>query len=213
MRRLTVDPDNPQPAVVEEAVGVLRAGGVIAYPTETLYGLGADARNPDAVSRVFRIKGRAEGRALPVIIGEVGMLGEVAAHVPPAALELAKAFWPGPLTLVLPAADLPSALLGGGDTVAVRVSGSLLCRKLSLQFGGPITATSANLSEGPELRDAEQVVQVLGERVDLILDAGPAPLDRPSTIVDCTGPRLRILREGAISRTELTSRLPELDWA
>jgi L-threonylcarbamoyladenylate synthase len=213
VRRLVVSEASALPEAIVPAVEVLRAGGVIAYPTETLYGLGADALNPDAVLRVYEIKGRHSRQALPVIVADREMLAQVASRIPPAAIRLAETFWPGPLTLVLPARrDLPAALLGGGDTIAVRVSGSLLCCELSRMLGRPVTATSANLSGEPDLRTAEEIEQVLGDRVDLILDAGPARGTRPSTVVDCSGEKLRILRVGVIPPEELKERVPDLDW-
>ncbi len=213
-KRLQITHDDPDPELVEAAVRVLREGGVIVYPTETLYGLGADALREPAVRRVFEIKGRPARQPIPIIIAEEGMLDRVAASVPDVARELAAVFWPGPLTLVLRARpELPRVLLGGGDTVGVRVSGSRLCRELSRLLDGPITATSANVSGGSDLRTAEEVAKVLGDKVDLILDAGPARTDRPSTIVDCTGRVPRVLREGAIPTEKLKRRIPDLGWS
>ncbi|NOZ56082.1 MAG: threonylcarbamoyl-AMP synthase [Calditrichaeota bacterium] len=213
MRKLkTPQWERPDPGVVREAAAVLRSGGVIVYPTETLYGLGADARNPEAVHRVFEIKQRPPDRAVTVILGGEDMLGQVVSAVPELARKLAEVFWPGPLTLVLPARrDLPDLLLAGGSTIGVRVPGDYLCRALSRELGGPITATSANISGGPDLINPEEIERVLGDRVDLLIDAGPARSRVPSTVALVTDTGVRILREGRITAEELRKVVPELE--
>ncbi len=204
--------ERPDTGVVQEAAAVLRSGGVIVYPTETLYGLGADARNPEAVRRVFEIKKRPPDRAVTVILGSEDMLDEVVSSVPELARELTDVFWPGPLTLVLPArSDLPTLLLAGGTTIGVRVPGDYLCRALSKELGGPITATSANISGGPDLIDPGDIERVLGEEVDLLIDAGPARSRVPSTVALVTDRSVRVLREGRIRVEELRKVVPELE--
>ncbi len=204
--------ERPDTGVVQEAAAVLRSGGVIVYPTETLYGLGADARNPEAVRRVFEIKKRPPDRAVTVILGSEDMLDEVVSSVPELARELTDVFWPGPLTLVLPArSDLPKLLLAGGTTIGVRVPGDYLCRALSKELGGPITATSANISGGPDLIDPGDIERVLGEEVDLLIDAGPARSRVPSTVALVTDRSVRVLREGRIRVEELRKVVPELE--
>ena len=204
--------ERPDTGVVQEAAAVLRSGGVIVYPTETLYGLGADARNPEAVRRVFEIKKRPPDRAVTVILGSEDMLDEVVSSVPELARELTDVFWPGPLTLVLPArSDLPKLLLAGGTTIGVRVPGDYLCRALSKELGGPITATSANISGGPDLIDPGDIERVLGEEVDLLIDAGPARSRVPSTVALVKDRSVRVLREGRIRVEELRKVVPELE--
>jgi len=204
--------ERPDTGVVQEAAAVLRSGGVIVYPTETLYGLGADARNPEAVRRVFEIKKRPPDRAVTVILGSEDMLDEVVSSVPELARELTDVFWPGPLTLVLPArSDLPKLLLAGGTTIGVRVPGDYLCRALSKELGGPITATSANISGGPDLIDPGDIERVLGGEVDLLIDAGPARSRVPSTVALVTDRSVRVLREGRIRVEELRKVVPELE--
>ena len=204
--------ERPSPGVVQEAAEVLRAGGVIVYPTETLYGLGADALNPEAVRRVFEIKKRPPDRAVTVILGSESMLDQVVSSVPPVARRLMDVFWPGPLTLVLPAREgLPELLLAGGSTIGVRVPGDFLCRALASKLGRPITATSANISGEPDLFHPEDLERVLGQQVDLLIDAGPARSRVPSTVVLVTEAGGRVLREGRISAEELRKVVPELE--
>jgi L-threonylcarbamoyladenylate synthase len=198
MERLTINLAHPEEAGLARAVERLRAGGVIAFPTETLYGLGVDIRRSAALLRLYEIKGRPAEKAVAVVASDRGMLDEWV-QVSERAEALIAACWPGPLTLVLPAKPpVPSALLGGGAGLGVRVPGLPLARELCRRLGAPITATSANPSSGPEPRTAEQVAQALGSGLDLLLDAGPLPEGKASTVVDLCGPRPRLLREGAI---------------
>ena len=182
---------------------LLRAGGVIAYPTDTLYGLGASVFDSEAVGRVFAIKGRATGQGLPVLVDGLERLEQVADELPAAALELARKFWPGPLTLVLPRhPGLPEAVTGG-DTVAVRQPAHPSPLALIAACGSPITGTSANRSGGPDPATAAAVIGQLGASVDLVLDGGPASLGAPSTVLDVTVMPARLLRAGALPVEEL----------
>ena len=193
---------------VEEAVAWLRRGGVVAYPTDTLYGLGADVFSPRAVARVFQVKGRPEGMALPVLLADPADLEGVAAQVPEAARRLARRLWPGPLTLVVRRHPrVPAAVTGGRDTVAVRVPDHPVPRALCRRLGSPITGTSANRSGGPDPVTAEDVRRQLGDVVDYIIDGGPAPAGRPSTIVDVSGAAPRVLRLGAAPLAALEEAL------
>lgn len=183
-----------------EAANRLGTGQVLAFPTDTLYGLAADPRNPSAVGRLYRIKGRAVDEAVPLIAADVGQLDACRAVLPPIARSLIEHFWPGPLTLVVPAWDgLCPALLGGRNTVAVRVPDHDVARAIARAFGYPITSTSANRSGQPGTADPGEVRRVLGTQLDGLIDAGPSPGGRPSTIVDATGPALRLLRAGAVA--------------
>lgn len=189
---------------VEAAVSVLRRDGVVAYPTDTLYGLGANAFSTRAVERVFRIKGRRHDLALPLLLSDASELERVAVNVPPLAHSLAGRFWPGPLTLVLRrAAVVPGIVTGGRDSVAVRVPDHPVPRELVRRLGAPITGTSANPSGGADPRTADDVRRVLGALVDFIIDAGPAPIGSPSTVLDLTGAEPRVLRSGALDLTEV----------
>jgi len=182
----------------ERLGAVLRGGGVVAYPTETFYGLGALARDPAALERLARAKGRPEGKPLPLVAADAGMVQEVA-ELEGLARRLADRFWPGPLTLVLPARPgLPDAITGGSGTVGIRVPGSEVARALCRAAGGPIVSTSANPSGGAPPVDVARLDAGLAARLDGILDAGPAPGGLPSTVVSAAGDRLKLLRDGAI---------------
>jgi L-threonylcarbamoyladenylate synthase len=194
-----IDPVHPDPALMARAAALLRAGELIAYPTETFYGLGADPRNPEAVEKVFDAKGRPERMALPLIAAEEGSILLCVRDFPAQARRLAAAFWPGALTLVLTASpDLPPRLLGGGHTVGVRISSHPVAASLARASGGPIVATSANLSGGPAPSTAAEVRQVLGESAALILDGGSTRGGSASTVLDMTVDPPRLVRSGAV---------------
>ena len=185
---------------IESAVEVLRRGGLVAYPTDTLYGLGADALNETAVERVFETKGRPQGMPLPLLIGEREQLSMITETVPEAAWKFAEAFWPGGLTLVLPVGlDVPALVTARGWKVAVRLPDHPIPRELSRRLGRPITGTSANRSGGPEPTTADEVRRQLSSSVDIVLKGGPAPIGRSSTVLDITGNQPRVLRQGAVS--------------
>ena len=195
-------------AGIARAADLVRAGGAIVYPTETVYGIGADPFSPQALDRVFAIKGRDRQKAIIILIRGAKDLASVVSDIPPAAGGLMQAFWPGPLTLVFRAhPKLPAALLGGGNTVAVRVSPSPFVRALLSCIGGPITSTSANPSAAPSARSAAEAAVSLGSLVDLILDGGPAEDNRPSTVVDISSGEIKILRPGRISEQEIRRAL------
>jgi L-threonylcarbamoyladenylate synthase len=207
MERWPINLARPEEASLARAVEQLRDGNLIAFPTETLYGLGADIRRSAALKRVFELKGRPAHQAVSVVVSDRGMLAAWV-EVPARAEALIAACWPGPLTLVLPAKPAVSAaLLAGGAGLGVRVPGQEVARELCRRLGAPITATSANRSGGPEPRSAEQVAMALGSGLDLLLDAGALPEGRASTVVDLCGPRPRLLREGAIARAVLAPYL------
>ena len=183
----------------ERACEVLQGGGVIVVPTETVYGLGADAFNPSAVRRVYAIKGRDFAKPLSLLVSDERMLREVVAAVPDVAKTLMRRFWPGPLTLVFKASDaVPREALGGGETVAVRLSSSPVVRRLLDLYGRPLTATSANRSGCGSARSAQEAMAQVGEEVDLIFDGGPSGNEAPSTVVDVSGGEARTLRQGGL---------------
>jgi L-threonylcarbamoyladenylate synthase len=193
-----------------EAIAVLRGGGLIAYPSDTVYGLGAAASDERAVGRAFGVKGRLSGKALSLLLADIDDMPPLCAEVPPAAKLLAERFWPGPLTLVLRRSPaFHSAALGGGDNVALRVPDHLFLRELIRGLGEPITGTSANRSGRPSCRTAREVQRQLGSAVDLIIDGGPSREGPESTVIDITHDHPRMLREGAISRSEV-ERVVEL---
>jgi L-threonylcarbamoyladenylate synthase len=197
-------------AEVLRAAAVLRTGGLVAFPTETVYGLGADAFNPRAVARVFAVKRRPTEHPLIVHAETADALNELAVDVPASAVLLAKSFWPGPLTLVLARNPrLPAAVTGGQDTVAVRVPAHPLALDLLRAFGGAIAAPSANRFGGVSPTTAAHVRDDLGEDVDDVLDGGPCQVGLESTIVDLTGASPRLLRLGAVSEETLGEALGE----
>jgi len=184
--------------LVARAVDVLRDRGVVAYPTDTFYGLAVDPRSPEATAKLFRVKRRSPSTAIPLIAASIDQVERVAT-CSPAEMRLAERFWPGPLTLVMPARPgLASVILAGGTTVAVRVPAHPIARALASEFGFCITSTSANESGEPPAVSADDVVSAVGERIDLLLDAGPTPGGPPSTVVEMTADGPRLIRAGAV---------------
>ncbi len=188
--------------VLLKAVDVLKSGGIIAYPTETFYGLGVKFDLEGPLERLYAIKQRPQAKAMPLIIGNSGLLPSVTDSISIAAKSLMNRFWPGPLTLIFPAKEnLSQFITAGTGKVAVRVPGESFALALAEITGFPITATSANPSGLPPANDAETVMHYFGADVDLIINAGPTPGGIPSTIVDTTGDTIEIVREGIIRST------------
>jgi L-threonylcarbamoyladenylate synthase len=206
---LKIDPGKPDEEKLAEAVRVLREGGVVAFPTETFYGLGADARNEAAVEKIFRIKGRNFRNPLSVIVANDREVIPLVEEIPAAAKILMQTFWPGPLTLIFRAApSVSSRLTGGTGKIGIRVSSHPIARFLAAGLAGPLTATSANPSGGPECSSADAVIRTLGDLPDAVIDGGATPGGAGSTILDVTGFPPRILREGAIPRSLILNALP-----
>ncbi|HMB88334.1 MAG TPA: L-threonylcarbamoyladenylate synthase [Methylomirabilota bacterium] len=194
-----VDPEQPDVRAIAAAAAVVEAGGLVAFPTESFYGLGADALDSDAVARVFEVKGRPEHKALLVLVDSIDMAAGLAARVSDGARALMARYWPGPLTLVLEAAArVPVGLTGGGSTIGVRMPGHAVARALVRSAGRPITAPSANPSEAPPALTAAAVREYFEGRVELILDGGPTAGGAGSTVADCTVWPPRILRQGPV---------------
>jgi L-threonylcarbamoyladenylate synthase len=190
--------DRPDPTAIARAVDVLRAGGVVAYPTDTLYGLAVDPRRADAAERLYAAKGRDASVASPLIAASIEQAQAVAVFGEPE-LRLARAFWPGPLTIVMSVRSVVSAsILGTGRTIAIRVPSHAVARELCSAFGFPLTATSANLSGQPAASSPRDVVTSFVTGVDLLLDGGDAPGGPPSTIVEIATSGPRLLRNGAV---------------
>lgn len=208
MRRVFVDPDAPQRDAIDEAAMWILRGAVVAIPTDTLYGLAVDPFRSDAVARLYDVKGRPADRALPLIAADVQ---QVEAHLGPlsaAAARLAQRFWPGPLTIVVAAPpNLARDVTGGSGTVGVRVPACDLARRIAAAAQKPITATSANISGEPATADPDEVERTLGDRIELLIDAGPAPGGAPSTIVDVMTTEPRLLRAGAVAWEEVQACL------
>jgi L-threonylcarbamoyladenylate synthase len=194
-----LDPQNPNEVLVGRAADLLRAGRLVGYPTETFYGLAADPLSPEAVETIFAAKGRPERMALPLIAADRAAVRVCVREFSESAERLSAAFWPGALTLVLPASpSLPPRLLGGGQTVGIRITSHPVAAALARAFGGPIVATSANRSGQPAPMTAREVQQALGEEVALILDGGPTRGGQASTVLDLTCDPPRVIRSGAV---------------
>jgi L-threonylcarbamoyladenylate synthase len=189
---------------IKRGVSVLRAGGIAAYPTDTVYGLGASANLPRAIQRIYEVKERPPNMPLPLLLSDVSQIDGVAESVPEIAWSLIDAFLPGALTLVLKKSSSVSDIIsGGGTTVAVRIPAHPVPVALVEGLGAPIVGTSANLSGRPSPLTADEVHSQLGSKVNFIIDGGRCPGGKESTVVDVTGKVPVVLREGAISREEL----------
>jgi len=189
---------------VERGISILKQGGVVAFPTDTVYGLGACANISQAVERVYRIKERPRDMALPLLLADISRISEVAEPVPQVAWLLARNFLPGALTIVLPCSSSVSDIItAGSGTVAVRVPAHPIPVALAQGLGFPVVGTSANLSGKPSSLTADEVYSQFGDKIDLVIDGGRCPGGRESTVVDVTGETPVVLREGAISREEL----------
>jgi L-threonylcarbamoyladenylate synthase len=206
--------DARAPGAVERAVAALRRGEVVAFPTDTVYGLGAHAFLPEAVARLYTIKARPREQAIPLLLPEAAAMEAVCDEVPALAWALASRFWPGGLSLVLPRAALvPAVVTAGGPTVAVRVPDDERVRALCLGLEAPLAATSANRHGQPPPVTAGGVVAALGGRLSLILDGGPCPGGVPSTVLDLTVSPPAILRPGPIGRAALEAVVGEVGVA
>ncbi len=207
-RVFPVDARDPDSRLIAEAAAVIQAGGLVAFPTETVYGLGADGLNPAAVARIFEAKERPPTDPLILHIADAEALPPLVRETPPAALELARRFWPGPLTLVLPKRSVvPDIVTAGLPTVAVRMPAHPVALALIRAAGTPIAAPSANRFARTSPTTARHVQDDLGDRIDLILDAGPTPIGVESTVLDLTRPVPTILRPGGLPREALEAVL------
>ena len=207
-RVVQVDPKAPQADVIAHACEALRRGGLVAFPTDTLYALGANALDAAAVERVHTVKGRHHAKPLSVLVPSVDGARNLAAALPNGVLELMRAFWPGALTVVVKASpSLPGVLTATTGTVGLRLPAGAVAQALLTAFAGPIIGTSANKAGGADPADAKTVQKAIGGQIDLILDGGRVALGVPSTVIDCTTEPARILREGAIPRTALQAKI------
>jgi len=190
--------------LVNRAIDVIVSGGIVAYPTETFYGLGVRFDNDDSLKRLYEIKKRPIEKAMPLIIGDISWLSYIVDNewlrsIPEEVERLMKTFWPGPLTLLMPVRSGLSDFITAEDrTVAVRIPGDSFALHLARKIGLPITATSANISGMPPADDAEQVLEYFMTSLDLLIDGGKTPGGLPSTIVDASGNVLRVVRQGAV---------------
>lgn len=203
-RVLRVETARPDQAALDLIAGEVKRGGVIVYPTDTIYGLGCSALERAAVERVFQIKGRARGKPLILLIAELEWAHELSSNLPPLFRKLAERFWPGPLTMVLEASPmvLPEITAGTG-TVALRLPGSEFARRLVAACGVPLVSTSANISGEENIAEVRRLIELFDERVDLIVDAGDLESPVESTVVSLARGRLELLREGKIKLSEI----------
>ncbi len=197
---VSIHPDIPDPGVLARASTVIRSGGVIVYPTETLYGIGADALNGNALRRVYALKGREGAKPLLIIVDAFERLQPLVEDVSADARRLMETFWPGPLTLVFKASPLVSEELRAGTrTLGARVPSNMFCRSLVEACGRPIPSTSANRAGQLPLNSMPDIRQAFPQGVDLFIDAGALPASAPSTVVDVTTSPPRLLRQGTIA--------------
>ena len=207
-RVIQVDPKAPQAEVIKQACETLRRGGLVAFPTDTLYALGGNALDPKAIERVHTVKGRHHGKPLSVLVPSVEAAAGLATRLPDGVRDLMRASWPGALTVVVKAApSIPRVLTASSGTVGLRMPAGAVAQALLTAFGGPIIGTSANKAGGADPADAKTVQKAIGGQIDLILDGGRVTLGVPSTVLDCTTQPARILREGAISRAQLQAKI------
>jgi len=201
-----IDPRRPEKKIIENAALVIRRGGLVVFPTETFYGLGANALDGRAVKKIFRVKGRPENKPLIVLIANKKDLRRLASYIPPVAYKLINKFWPGPLTLIFKRKKIiPKEVTAGGSTIAIRLSSHPVALALVRAAGVPITAPSANLSGRPPHQTIRGALKELGKHkeIGLFLDGGTTPLGKPSTILDLTKKPPKILRTGSITKKEL----------
>jgi L-threonylcarbamoyladenylate synthase len=200
MLRLFVDPNAVRPDDLEPAVRALRTGGVVAFPTETFYGLAADPRSQQAVTKIFSVKQRQADQSLPLIAASLEQVTDHVGSMTPLATRLASRAWPGPLTLIIPASSLLCEdVHRSTGNVAVRVPSDSIARALAGSAGHPITSTSANVSGEPPATLPDDVAAAFGDSIDVLIDAGRTPGGLPSTIVDATGDEPVLVRAGAIA--------------
>jgi L-threonylcarbamoyladenylate synthase len=208
---IRVDARRPDLAAIEQAAAILRGGGLVAFPTETVYGLGANALDAAAVQRIYQAKGRPANNPVIVHIAEIDALPQVAQWVPALAYDLAAAFWPGPLTLVLRRHErVPPNVSLGRETVAVRLPAHPVAHALIAAAGVPVAAPSANRFTRPSATTAQHVLADLAGRVDLILDAGPTPIGLESTVLDLTSTPPAVLRPGGVTLEALRAYIPDV---
>jgi L-threonylcarbamoyladenylate synthase len=211
MRVLRVDPEEPDLELIREAASVIRSGGLVIFPTETVYGLACNALDPSAVRKVFAAKQRPISAALPIQVGDKSSLAEVADELSGVALRLAERYMPGPITLIVRRnGRIPDVVTAGAETVGVRIPDNRIALALLKEVGGPIVATSANISGCSDPTSADEAVSQIGEHVDIVLDAGQSEHGVASTVVDTTVNPPRVLRKGAISVEDIRQVVGEV---
>jgi L-threonylcarbamoyladenylate synthase len=194
------------PNAITRALEIVLSGGLVAFPTDTVYGIGSLAFQQQAIESIYVAKSRPVDKAIPVLIGENEDLIKVAGEIPMFAIKLINRFWPGPLTILVPKKPTLPEAISATATVGVRLPDHDIARAL-LRLAGPMAVTSANISGQPSPTTAQQVLAQLGDRISIIIDGGKTPGGIPSTLVDCTGEEIKVLREGPISKEQLLSAI------
>ena len=209
MKTLPIDPDQPDPAAIESAATYLKLGKVVVHPTDTLYGLAVHIGIARAVQRIFEIKHREVQAALPILIAEPAQIHPLIATIPDAAQVLMDTFWPGPLTIVFPAAEeIDPVLIGFGQRIAFRLPDHAVSRQLIQAAGTPITSTSVNISDNPPAATPAEMDPKILQQVDCLLDGGPARGAVSSTVIDTSVTPAQIIREGTVSYADLAACSP-----
>ena len=194
-----IDPQKPERRIVAEAAEAILRGGVISFPTDTFYGLGCSLMDPAAVDMLYRLKRRPQNLAVISLISDPSEVEALASDIPDVAVTIMKRFWPGPLSIVFRASIVvPQACRGPRETIALRYPDHPLSLALVSALGGPLVASSANLSGQPPAKSAEEVIRAFGNQLDLVLDGGPSQANQPSTLIDVTSGKVEILRSGAV---------------
>jgi L-threonylcarbamoyladenylate synthase len=211
MKVLKINPDNPEIGPLNQAAEVILKDGVIGYPTETVYGLGANALSDLAVKKIFELKNREQNKPILVIATEVGQVKQLVSRFLDTATILANRFWPGPLTMVFEAAPhLPKSLLAGGHQIGIRIPGNKICLELLALCGVPITSTSANITGKQNPINAKEVIENFGNKLDLILDGGTSLSRIASTVVKIDDDRVTLIREGAIPKITIEHEIGKI---
>ncbi len=193
------------PGAIDRAAAYVRHGRLVVLPTDTVYGVGCAAFDEAAIRRLYAVKQRPYHKAIPILLADLADLTAVTAHVPPLAQALIQRYWPGPLTIILPKHPKLPGVLSPNEGIAVRIPDHAVARALIKAAGGAMAVTSANRSGQPAAQTAVQAAAYLEDGVTAVLDDGPAPMGQASTIVDCTGDDMRLIRSGPISWTEIQS--------
>ncbi len=197
-----------------EAANILKKGGIVAYPTDTVYGLGASMASIKAISRIFEVKDRPKGMAMPLLVANREQIKKLVINIPPSAWLLMYNFLPGALTIILNKSDIvPDVITGGSKTIAVRIPDHPIPISLIKRLGQPIVGTSANLSGQPSVLTAEEVRMQIGDKVDMVIDGGSCPGGIESTVVDASGRKPVVRRLGAISLEQLQRTCPDIQLA
>ena len=208
MTVITIDQNNPDKQALHVAARSIMQGGIVVYPTETVYGIGVRFDDQQALQRLFELKNRDQHKPVLLLLSRADDLVRISSQIPTEAQILTERFWPGPLTLVVPAAaDLSDLVTGRGSTIGCRMSSNTSAAGLVLACGLPITSTSANLSGGPNPTSISEISADILDQVDIVIDAGPSPGSVPSTVYDISQKPFRLVRAGVIPETDITALL------